>query len=237
MSELCKHEEIVDEGGLNICIDCGEEIGTITKKEWFFEQHQIRSVHVVTIQKDVAQMNIIGSIIDVADVYFRALSKARGPFKNVSRKGIIFACVYFAGMKLGKPFNAKQLRNTFGLTKKRALRGLKSVQMNIPKNIKLEKTVITPEDIVEQVMKEFDASSDQIEHVKRLASKLISMKSDILNKARTHSVIKSLVYYYITDNGIDISLRKFSKKVRLTEKTILDNTKEIVKVLGVLNEA
>lgn len=233
---ICSHIEIVTDGGIVICIDCGEQLKMIPQKDWCMrgsDRHQSRNTIRVTIAKDVHNMNISKNIIDTADIYFKELSKNHGPFKNTSRRGIIFACIYFAYNKAKKPQDVIQLMETFQLKKKRALRGLRFVQLNIPDDIKLVKCVITSEDLVEKTMCKFDASVDQIQYVKELSLKLDKNITEFLVRSRTSSKIAGLVYFYFITHNIDISLKKFSSKIKLTSKTVIDNTKEISRIFNV----
>lgn len=232
----CDHLETTKDGGMIICLDCGEETDSVQNKDdncFYYERYQARTYNQITIQKDVANMNINKIVTDVADEYFKILSKDHGPFKNHFRKSIIFACVYFAKAKVDKKFDTNQLINSFGIKKKRALNGLKFVQLNIPSDIELYKPVIKASDIVRNTMMKFNASEDQIRHVMKLCDELFEnggQRTEALIRARTSSVAKSLVYLYIVRNGINIPLKKFSKIVGLTEKTITDVMSEISKI-------
>jgi len=118
----------------------------------------------------------------------------------------------------------------FQLDRKVGLKGLKHVGLNAPKNSKIRNSHIKPQDLVREIMKKFDASHEQIEEVVDIYSK-IHNKSSKLNRSRPQSVAAGLTYYYILLKQKNITLKDFTKRVKLSELTITNITKEIAKVL------
>ena len=84
-------------------------------------------------------------------------------------------------------------------------------------------------------MDKFEASKEQKNEVINLYNK-IKNKSSKINRSRPQSISSALIYYWISYKNINISLKEFSKRVELSELTILKISKEISEILGVIPE-
>ena len=94
----------------------------------------------------------------------------------------------------------------------------------------MKTTYITPQNLIREIMKKFDATPEQIDEVNQLYLQ-IHNKSSILNRSRPQSVASGLVRYYILLKGKDITIKEFRQKVKLSELTIEKMAKEISRVL------
>ena len=154
-------------------------------------------------------------------------------FRGKSRKGIVFACVIQAYKKLNKPQNLEKIINLFNISKKRGLFGLRYLSMNLKEEDKIkiqnkeQNTVIL---IIKDIMEQFKANKEQIEEVLNIYNK-IENKSIKINRSRPSSIASSLVYHWIKENKIKISLCEFSKKVNMSNLTIQKLLKEIRQIL------
>ena len=124
--------------------------------------------------------------------------------------------------------------NLFGLTRKNGLKGLKIVNVNVPKDSQIHITSITPVHLIHDIMDKFNASVKQKEEVIVLYGK-IKNRSSKLNRSRPQSVAAALTYYWICEKHIDIKLKDFARKVDLSDLTISKNAKEVALVLGKSN--
>ena len=174
-------------------------------------------------------MNFSEAIIDEANKIFQETTKGK-IFRGNSRKAIIFACVFHAYKVAGNPQSCESLINLFSLDRKVGLKGLKHVGLNAPKDSVIRTSHITPQDLIREIMKKFEASLDQIAEVVELYSK-IHNRSSILNRSRPQSVAAGLTYYYILLKQKNISMKDFTKKVNLSDLTVVKITKEICRVL------
>lgn len=240
----CPHKDIIDENGIKSCLDCGEQLERkiMHEKEWRFYGHsdskrssdpnrvQVRKSDEKNINKDVENMGFSQSIINLANNIYKQVTKGQ-IFRGDSRKAVIFACVYHAFKIDGKCQTPKNLMETFSLSKKSSLKGLKIVSVNSPKDSPIHTTGITAIHHIKDVMSKFSATQEQIDEVIQLYSKTKN-KSSQLNRARPQSVAAALTYYWITTKNIDISLKKFALKADLSELTISKNTKEVAKILN-----
>jgi hypothetical protein len=238
-AQTCTHENKVKDKVNFICTDCGQEVEPEVNKSFdkFIPNRnkldpnrcQIRKLDEKTIYKDVEKMNFSDSIIKEANLIF--LETTNGAiYRGNSRKAIIFACVFHAYKIAGSPQSCESLIEVFQLERKVGLKGLKHVGLNAPKNSRIRTTHITPQDLIREIMKKFEASGTQVADVIELYSQ-IHNKSSILNRSRPQSVAAGLTYYYILLKQKDISLKDFTKKVKLSDLTVVKITKEIARVL------
>lgn len=239
----CFHNNIISEKGVNVCVDCGEEVqNNIThEKEWRYygqsdtkhssdpNRVQMRKIEERSIFKDVENLGFSESIISKANKIYAQVTQGK-IFRGNSRKAIVFACVFHAYKMSEKPQSHERLIQIFNLTRKIGLKGLKYVNLYAPKESKIRTTYITPKNLVNELMTKFSASEEQTQEVIQLYEK-IKNKSSRLNRSRPQSVASGLVYYWICKKGKDITLKEFAKKVILSELTINKIAKEITDVL------
>lgn len=245
--QVCSHENIVNEKGITICIDCGEEIQQKIDhdKEWrYYGQNdnkhnsnpnrvQMRKNEERSIYKDVESLGFSESIISKANKLYAQVTQGK-IFRGNSRKAIVFACVFHAYKISDKPQSHDKLIKIFNLNRKTGLKGLKYVNLCAPKNSKIRTTYITPINLVEEIMDQFSATEDQKHEVFEIYEK-VKNKSSKLNRSRPQSVASGVVFYWICKKDKDITLKDFAKKVTLSELTINKMTKEINEILENIN--
>ena len=248
LSELCKHNNIVNENGANVCYDCGKEIEkTIFQdKEWRYygvsdnkrtsdpNRVHIRKIDDRSIFKDVENMKFSDKIVSMANQIYIQVTKGQ-IYRGNSRKSIVFACIFQAFKISGKPQSYEKLMKIFNLNKKTGLKGLKIVNLNAPKDSIIHTTYITPANIIEDIMDKFEATKDQKNDVISLYNK-IKNKSSKINRSRPGSIASGLVYFWVCLKNINISIKDFAKKVELSELTIVRISKEISDILGIVPE-
>lgn len=240
----CLHLNTNPEKGVDVCMDCGEEIKkqVHNTKEWRYygqtdtrhssdpNRVQIRKSEERNIYKDVENMGFSEKIINEANkIYFQVTQGQI--FRGNSRKAIIFACIFHAYKLSGKPQSHERLINVFNLNRKTGLKGLKHVNLYAPKSSTIRTTYITPVNLIEEIMEKFSATLEQKQEVLDLYNK-IKNKSSRLNRSRPQSVSAGLVYYWICEKKKDISLKQFVKKVNLSELTVNKIAKEIEDVIN-----
>lgn len=245
----CDHSDTIEENGCKICLDCGEEISRDLNydKEWRYygsedtrrlndpNRCHIRKCEDRTIFKDVENLGFSDRIVAIAnDIYSQVTycqtTKNYKIYRGNSRKAIVFACVFQAFKMIDKPQSYDSLREIFNLDRKIVSKGLKHVNLNVPKNSSVKTKYITPVELVEEIMDKFNASSEQKAEVVKLYD-LIRNKSSMLNRSRPQSVASGLIYYYISNVSKDINLKDFTKKVKLSELTVNKISKEIERII------
>ena len=152
-------------------------------------------------------------------------------YRGNSRKAIIFACMYTVYKLSGNPQSYEKMMNSFKLTTKSALKGLRQVNSNIPKDYLIQIKYEKPINIVDQIMDLFHASETQKEDVRNYYSQ-IKNKSSKLNRSRPQSVACGLIYYWIKKEGKSITLKEFADKTHLSESTINAIAKEVGDILA-----
>ena len=240
----CKHESMNDENGIMVCVDCGFEVEKTIfhDKEWrYYGQNdnkrlsdpnrvQQRKIEDRNIFKDVENFGFTDKIVSLANQLYIQVTKGQ-IFRGSSRKALIFAVMYHSFKLHGKPQTHDKLITLFELNRKTGLKGLKYVNLNIPKDSIVHTTYITPLNLVDDIMDKFSATKEHKEEVYSLYEK-IRNKSSKINRSRPQSISSGLIYYWICAKGLDISIKEFASKTELSELTINKIAKEISLVLN-----
>lgn len=240
----CSHDNIITEKGTTICVDCGEEIQNKIShnKEWRYygqgdNKHysdpnrvQMRKTEDRSIFKDVENLGFSEKIIAKANKIYAQVTHGQ-IFRGNSRKAVIFACIFHAYKISGKPQSHERLMKIFNLNRRIGLRGLKHVNLHAPKDSNIRTTYITPKNLVEEIMDQFSATEEQKQEVIELYEQ-IKNKSSRLNRSRPGSVSCALVFHWLCMKKKNISIKDFTKKIELSELTVLRLAKEIASVLG-----
>ena len=105
----CLHENTLNEKGITVCTDCGEEIETDISynKEWRYygqsdnkyttdpNRVQARKSEEKTIFKDVENLGFSENIISKANKIYADVTQGK-IFRGNTRKAIVFACIFHA---------------------------------------------------------------------------------------------------------------------------------------------
>jgi len=243
--DLCKHSNIIEEGGIVCCVDCGIEMekNIFHDKEWRYygqsdnkrtsdpNRVHLRKMEDRNIYKDVENMGFSDKIVALANQIYIQVTKGQ-IFRGNSRKSIIFASVYHSYKIQGKPQPHENLIKIFKLDRKNALKGLKHVNLNVPKDSAIHTTYVTPMNLVDDIMDKFNATPEQKQEVKDLYER-IKNKSSKINRSRPQSISSSVIFFWICYKGLDISLKDFASKTELSELTISKLSREISDVLKI----
>jgi len=241
--EDCKHNNIIEETGIVCCADCGIEMekSIFHEKEWRYygqsdnkrtsdpNRVHLRKIEERNIYKDVETMGFSEKIVSLANQIYIQVTKGQ-IFRGNSRKAIIFACIFHSFKIQGKVQSHESLIKIFKLDRKNALKGLKHVNLNVPKDSLIHTTYITPANLVDEMMDKFNATPEQKQEVKVLYEK-IKNKSSKINRSRPQSIASGLLFFFICSKGIDVSLKEFASKIELSELTISKVAKEVSEVL------
>lgn len=245
----CNHKNFSNENSCILCLDCGKELekSIFQDKEWRYygqsdnkrtsdpNRVHIRKIDDRSIYKDVENMGFSEKIVSQANQIYIQVTKGQ-IFRGNSRKAIVFACIFHSFKLQGKPQTHENLIKIFDLSRKASLKGIKHVNLNLPKDSPIHTTYITPINLIEDIMDKFKASEDQRKEVIELYNQ-IKNKSSKINRSRPQSISSGLIYFWISMKNIDISLKDFAKKVELSELTISKIAKEISDILGVVPES
>lgn len=248
-NSLCKHKNINNENGSVLCFDCGKELEKTLyqDKEWRYygvsdsrrtsdpNRVHIRKIDDRSIYKDVENMGFSDKIIHLANQIYLQVTKGQ-ILRGNSRKSVVFSCIFHSFKVKENAQTHDKLIKIFNLNKKTALKGLKYVSLNAPKDSIIHTTYITPENIIEDIMDKFNAKEEQKKEVIDIYNK-IKNKSSKINRSRPQSIAAGIVYFWICYKNIDISIKNFAKKVDLSELTIIKIAKIVSEVLEIVPES
>jgi transcription initiation factor TFIIIB Brf1 subunit/transcription initiation factor TFIIB len=237
----CPHNNLNDKN--NCCEDCGLELSKTIPfdKEWRYYGHldnrnindpnrcHIRKNEDKTIYKDISNLSLPDNIVKEANSLYQHVVKDR-IYRGNTRKSIIFACIFYAYKKVGNPQSCDILTSLFNLDKKDGLKGLKIVNLNSDNTMIKKSTYITPINLINEIMTQFDANQEDKDSVIKLYHK-IQGRSEVLSRARPQSVAAGLIRYYIIKNDRDISMTDFREKVNLSDLTINRIVREITNII------
>jgi transcription initiation factor TFIIIB Brf1 subunit/transcription initiation factor TFIIB len=242
---ICLHVNSVFENGITTCTCCGEEVDRplVFSKDWRYYNSSdskrsdptrvhARKIEEKNISKDVSSMNFSDSIVSVANDLYIACTKGQ-IYRGGSRKAVIFACIFHAYKLAGNHQTPDALISAFGLTRKAGLKGMKILNINIPKESEIHNTIITPNHIISDTMDKFLTTPEQKNEVYEIYKK-IDNRSSKLNRARPQSVAAAVIYHWVNTRDINISISDFAGITNLSELTILKNMKEVERVLSEL---
>ena len=239
----CRHDSIVVEGVNTICTDCGMMMNKDLsfEKEWRYygmmdtkhssdpNRCNMRRSEDKTIYKDVEKLGFSDKIVSFANTIYEQATQSK-IFRGNTRKGIIFACIFHAYKANDNPQSCERLIEIFEIDRKVALKGLKFVNLNAPKDSPFRSFQISTEHLIREIMQKFHATATHIEEVLTIYH-YIQDKSSLLNRSRPQSVACGLVRFYIARKNPDISMDFFRTKIRLSELTISRIVKEIGRIL------
>ena len=242
----CIHVNSVMERNQEICVDCGEIISKnfSYEKEWRYygsmdtkhirdpNRCNVRKLDEKGIFKDLEKYQINKKVIASANEIYETVTQNR-IFRGNTRKGIIFACVFHAYNCNKIQQSCKSLMQVFDIEQKIALKGLKFVNLNLPKDIQFhqDNSSNDVEHLIQEILVEFNATPNQIEEVIFLY-RHIQNKSSLLNRSRPQSVACGLIRYYITKKNPQYSMEYFREKIKLSELTLTRIVKEIDSILS-----
>ena len=239
--EDCKHEERIYNLNVYICLDCGKELYNILNFDKDSKTYHRSNINPLTqyrksLDKTIHDellsygFNDIELIQTANEIYDTVVTKTK---RGKPRKAMLFASVFCAYSKLGKPRSSESLQKIFNIEQKECSCGLKEVKLNVSKDIAslIEPSYITPIHLIHEIIDmSFVASDEDKDHIIRLYQ-LIQNKSSILNRARPKSVASGLIYYFIIERNKSIQLKTFCKKIKLSELTVNKMLKEIRNIL------
>ena len=243
IKEVCVHTNVAMDGTNRVCIDCGVMLNnSLTyEKEWRYygmtdSKHNsdpnrctVRKNDDKNIFKDVERLGFGDKVISTAnDIYQKVTNQ--NIFRGNTRKGIIFACIFHAYNINQLPKSCEQLIDIFEIDRKIALKGLKFVNLNIPKDFPITRTNVHTEQLILEIMQKFNATRSHIEEALSIYA-LIKNRSSLLNRSRPQTVASGLVRYYIMNKNPEISIDYFRTRISLSKITINRMTKEIQSVI------
>lgn len=217
--EKCKHIETVKNNNMILCLQCGHQMAELDDNSSSMQDSsriQHRKVPDKGIVKDLEYYNFPSDVVHLADKFYNMVTNGDIKRSNL-RKGIMFACVFYAYKELGKPQTPDHLRVIFDITRKNVSKGLTYFCLGCPK--RNMDHYISAAHFIPQIFKQFDIKEEHIQQCLQLFQ-TIENKSSLLNRANPQSVSKGVVFYYLRKMNTDIDISAYSKEVCLSEVTI-----------------
>lgn len=235
----CSHPEIIKEGNVEICIECGEEVDTNNnfEQDWRFYGNndnvnskdparcQYRKTNYKNISDDLKNMNFPSDIVIEANNLFMKVTDHQIR-RSKTRKAIIFACVFHAFKNSGHPRSFESLQSNFNLSKKVISQGLNQYGMKINDY----SPCITPNDLVPEIIQKLGGEIVNTEEVNKIFN-TIKNRSDLINRSKPQSIASGLIYYYCTLTKRSLSIDDISGAVGLSIATIKKIAEEIDLIL------
>ncbi len=240
----CSHTSIINESGVDICVDCGETIQLETfDTEWRYyadtdnksydpSRCQYRKVQDKGIKKDLEKLGFSREIIDKSDYYYQKVTQ--GDIKRSKlRKGIMFACVFYSHKFIRKYITCEELDKIFDIGRKKMSKGLTYFKTRISKEelVELDFEYITAEHYIPSILEKFNVKDEHVKYVLELYKSLTD-KSTLINTSNPQSVSSGLVFYFLKKLNIEISPLTFGKIVGLSEITISRIANEIDDIIS-----
>ncbi len=234
VEEMCMHVEVRSENGMSLCVGCGLEMHKTNTSETknIIEPNRcfMRKTKEKTIYQDLQNLNISDHIKDIAnDIY---VETCQGKVhRGARRKAIVFAAVFHAYKLDNTPQSCESLIKIFQMKRKDALKGLKFINEHTSKTSPIKSLYITPEHIIKEFLCHFHVSEEKQREILTMYAS-VKDKSVILNRSRPQSVASGVIWYWITQNQVQITIKEFIKKVDLSELTVNKMAKEIARLQG-----
>lgn len=241
----CEHKNIINEIGTFLCKDCGLELSKVQsyEKDWRYygsddtrknsdpNRCHIRKIEDKSIFRDVENLGFSEKIVNLANDIYSQVTKGK-IYRGNSRKAIIFGCVFHSIKINGKSHTCETLREIFQLDRKIILKGLKHVNLNVPKSSQVRSKTGNSNDLIEEYITKFDFTEEQKEEIRQFYQN-IKNKSSIINRSRPQSVASSLIYFFLCKikGSNNVNIKDFVKKVKLSELTINKIVKEIESII------
>lgn len=243
----CMHASTIFESTNCICEDCGiilnrDEI-TYTR-EWRYyglmdtkhgsdpNRCHARRMDEKTIFKDVEKMGFSDKIVTMANKLYGVVSKGK-IYRGSSRKGIIFGCIFHSYKMEGNPQSCEHLLHIFQIHRKVGLRGLKFINLNVPRDFGIQYNQVSTETLILDILKKFHATEVQRAEVLDIYHQ-VKNRSSLLNRSRPQSVAAGVVRFYIETKNAQIPMAIFKEKVNLSELTICKLVQEITRIYRII---
>lgn len=240
----CPHNNVINESGSLLCIDCGLELNQYVTYEKDWKYNSVNDINQLndpddfilrkkdkSIYTDLQYVDISQHIKEKANDLYIEICKDNIK-RRINKKCIILGCVFNAYKICDEPRNYQELMEIFKLTKKQALKGIKYVHENSPKNSPIRSIHITPEQMIVQYLNKFNLTDNKKKEIANLYNTRIKNKSKTLNRSRPMSVAAGIIWYWIKKNKIPMNIKEFKEKVGLSELTINKIAKIVEQLLN-----
>jgi transcription initiation factor TFIIIB Brf1 subunit/transcription initiation factor TFIIB len=233
--EECKHENTENSEGMTVCVACGLELSLRidNSPEWrYYNENDtkhaadpsrccLRKYEEKSIYRDLESFPIPQAVVSLANESYTLVTE-ECILRGNSRKGLIFACIYYAYEDFGERKSQEEMKSIFNINKKLLSSGMKMF------NLKIRRKPIytTPLDFISKIMEKFESTPQHTAFVIKLFHK-IKGHSCFINRSNPDSIAAALCYFFFKHIKYPISLNDFSKRVGLSDITVHKISKKI----------
>jgi transcription initiation factor TFIIIB Brf1 subunit/transcription initiation factor TFIIB len=225
LTNLCKHEEIIDDNGRKTCLECSELL-----EENYIASHH--SSNIIGMKKrhrsEPSIYNDIPFYIEqhIKDITIEIYQKATASkiFRNTSKKSIILASLHRASALAGNHISYYDLLDMFLLKQHEANKGFAILSSNIPKKSEfMFKFNQTKEEMISinSKLRKLGMDTKLMFNLVANVFNLVKEKSNIVNTSQPNSIICGCIYFWIVYSRIVKTDDEFSKTVGISKMTLL----------------
>jgi transcription initiation factor TFIIIB Brf1 subunit/transcription initiation factor TFIIB len=247
----CKHTDIYDSDGINICRACGCEVNLLDfQPEWRYygtsdnrsasdpsRCHRSKDTTRGGISKvfQDAKLDAIPLILKrKAELKYKKIV-GENTVRGKGRRGIVAACLLYTFYDEEDFRTSDEVRNMFGLSKNEMSSGLMQYYISFPDD---RNRVMKPVDMIRRTMRRAKISIDPELHRKRILklAKCLEGVDPVINRSNPQSVAAAIVYLYICitpvlKGELGLTKNKFAKSVGLSEITITKLVKRAAEII------
>lgn len=245
----CKHKEVFEESGFNVCKTCGEQLVVISHDaEWRYYsdgrssrdpsrchklKSQSNSLEKIFTDKNIQLPDAIKNEIEQRYIKITKGSTTRGD----RRLGIVAACNFYVCQDMDDNRTSDEIRNLYGIPKKKMSEGVrKYLEVFREARVKLLK----PEDLIRRILPK---AGIQFSHYKNILQicKQVENRSSMIEQSQPQSVAAAIVYLYLCmhpqyKKELGLTTTVYAQKVGLSDMTVNKLTNEASEIVGVVLE-
>lgn len=224
--DKCFHNETTVEGGTKICMECGqllEENCLVVQSSAGMRQ---RKRDECSIYKEIPTF-----------ISQKTKEKTIEMYKNITdknmyrtlRKSIILGCLHRACILCNEPVCYDDLLEMMELKANKASKGINYVSTNIPKDSEYSIPFFNDKMLIDSIMTNLGLESHTY-YIKNMVS-LVKQNSDIFNNSHYKSVVCGCIFLWIQMNNINITIKQFSVKMKISIGTMVTKYKNVKTVV------
>lgn len=192
-------------------------------QEWNSMSYKERSRYKIFNEiKDVCEKNGIPLIIIKESNSLYTLASDKHITRGNKRKGLIASCVYFACKNCKAPRSKNEIAKIFSLNPKLVTIGVKILQdtLQLTRNGgRLEKyNTINQNDFIERFCYQLKIEDYHVKKILELSNK--TLKNNIISENTPPSIATGCIYYYSTENKLNICKKDICDICDISEVTI-----------------
>jgi transcription initiation factor TFIIIB Brf1 subunit/transcription initiation factor TFIIB len=234
VNKKCSHSNTSkDECGIDICNDCGQELGTLDfSQEWrhFSADYDTSRCHTAKSNPkgikgvlDTLDINVPQALAELVELKFNKVARVTGNkiLRGGGREAVIAVCLFFAYQSFGQYRTATYIKEKFNLEHKKMSTAFKSYYLAFPDDRTAD---MTTDKLIPWIMTLTGVGN---EHYRRIMSicEYLNAASQLIERSTPQAVAAAVVYFYLClypdyKNSLKLSKKRFAHKAMLSDITI-----------------